>query len=62
MSEQKETTEELQPTKEVEALKQEKGALARELELKEGMIAKMRQELAGKDGELASLKQAIAEA
>ncbi len=47
---------------ELDRLKQEKAALARELEFREAAIARLKQELTGKDSEVTALKEAAAEA
>lgn len=57
---EQELMDELEATRdELEGLKQEKGALARELESKDVTIAELEQALAGKDSEIVTLKEAI---
>ena len=59
---EQELMDELEATRdELEGLKQEKGALARELESKDATIAELEQALAGKDSEIVTLKEAIVE-
>jgi len=60
--EEKELTDELAATRdELARLKQEKEALARELESKDATIAELEQALTSQDSEIAILKQAIVE-
>ena len=60
---EQELTDGLETTgEEPDGLKQEKEALARELEFKETTIAKLKQELTSKDSEVTALKEALAEA
>ena len=57
---EQELVDELEATRdELEGLKQEKGALARELESKDATIAELEQALASKDSEIVTLKEAI---
>ena len=59
---EQELVDELEATRdELEGLKQEKGALARELESKDATIAELEQALASKDSEIVTLKEAIVE-
>ena len=55
-------TEKDEPRDEVEELKQENAALAREIAARDETIIRLEQTVASKDGEIATLKQAVAEA
>ena len=55
-------TEKDEPRDEVEELKQENAALAREIAARDETIIRLEQTVASKDSEIATLKQAVAEA